>query len=274
MTAPFDPDETRGGSGDDVFGEDSGTWGVDDPVFDMMLRERIGQTPVLPTPPYAFERVLVAGRRHRARKVWAVGAAVLVVLAGTAGTTAALRGATVGGGSPLPPAVAVSQAATPTPSAPASTPGSAPTRPSVPQCQSADLQLTASAELGGSDLADLNLGLRNISAHTCTVDGFPGLTTEAEDRQPQTTRVTEDDNEPPQELTVAPGHVVSAVDEYEYALPASAASGVACGAPAYYLVLTLPNERTPLVASIENGPMTVCGSHGIDDTPFFASPSD
>ncbi len=77
MNGPFDPEETENGSGrepEDPFGDNSMTWGAAEPEFDRMLWERIGPAPDMPTPAYAFERVLVAGRRRRARKVWAARA--------------------------------------------------------------------------------------------------------------------------------------------------------------------------------------------------------
>ena len=96
--APFDPDETHDAVPDpDPFDDNSLTWGSVDPDFDELFRERLGPLPLMPTPPYAFERVLVAGRRRRARKVWTgAAAAAFVVMVGTAGTTVALHGGSSG----------------------------------------------------------------------------------------------------------------------------------------------------------------------------------
>ena len=130
---PFDPDETHGGEhNEEQLDQNSMTWGTVDPDFDEVFRERLGPLPIMPTPPYAFERVLVSGRRRRARKVWAgAAAAAFVVMAGTAGTTVVLHGNSANGpvigpaGTSTSPATTAAAShtpsASPTPSASAGT---------------------------------------------------------------------------------------------------------------------------------------------------------
>lgn len=303
MTAPFDPEEfdpegtNRDGCEDDVLGEDLGEdlgpWDADDQLFDLMLRERIGQVPHLPTPPHAFERVLVAGRRHRARKVWAVGAAAaLVVLAGTAGTTVVLRGTSTSNNSALPPAVAVSHATTPDPGpavtaspspgatgnlagtlATASTSASTTASASTPQCHSDDLQLTVSVQFGGNNLADLLIALRNNSGHPCTIYGYAAdLQTETKAGQPQNTKIVQQGQEEFTEVTLAQGQSASTLAEITFgATDSTSSSDASCNAPSYYLAVTPPNEQTQLVAPITGGPVSLCGAnHIIDSLPFTA----
>ncbi|HEX4787963.1 MAG TPA: DUF4232 domain-containing protein [Actinospica sp.] len=302
MNAPFDPEETHDGSEreDDPFGENSLTWGGAEPDFDRMLRDRIGEPTTLPTPPYAFERVLLAGRRRRARKVWAAGAAAaIVVMVGTAGTTVALRGNPSGG--VVGPAASgtqrtTTQAAKPSPSAsPSSTPkavvtepaavGSSPTQagsgasPSsaatVAQCHSDDLQLTVSVKSGSaSGTGSVLIVLRNNSAHTCTTHGYPGLQTETENEQLQTTTVTRIDRSAVATLTVGAGQSISTVATFTTpASGATATPGAGCGAPSYYLAVIPPNEQNQIAATIEGGPVTVCGNGELKTSPLVMGQS-
>jgi Protein of unknown function (DUF4232) len=296
MTAPSDPDETHGDSGasndpgDDVFGDDSGTWNADDQLFDLMLRERIGQVPHLPTPPHAFERVLVKGRRHRARKVWAAGAAAaLVIVGGTAGTTVVLHNNSANG-SALPPAVAVSQATTPVPStgAPSASAlpgpkgtststsststaaGTATVQASTTQCHSDALQLTVSVEDGGDNLANLLIVLRNKSAQTCTITGYAAnLQPETESGQLQNTTLIQQEQTAVQKLTLTQGQSVSTISEFNFGAPgATTSQGMKCDPPAYSFAVTPPGEQSPLVAPITGGPVTFCGNGVMDSLPF------
>jgi hypothetical protein len=284
MTAPFDPDETHGDSGaandsgEDVFGDESGTWSADDQLFDLMLRERIGQVPHLPTPPHAFERVLVKGRRQRARKVWAAGtAAALVIVGGTAGTTVVLHNNSANG-STLPPAVAVSQATTPAPSASplpstkstSTSAGTATVQASTTQCHSGDLQLTVSVSDGSNNLADLLIVLRNKSARTCTIYGYAAdLQPETKSGQPQKTTLIQQGQEQLQELTLHQGQSASTLSEFNFGAPgATTAQGMKCDPPAYSFAVTPPNEQSPLVAPIAGGPVAFCGNGVMDSLPF------
>ena len=306
MNAPFDPEETHDGSeNDDPFGENSMTWGAADPDFDQLLRERIGRLEPMSTPPYAFERVLLAGRRRRARKVWSIGAAAaFVVMAGTAGTTVALHGATPGGGTTLPPAAtggnsasmkapAVTLSSVPTPSPSKSPSPSASPTPSavtssaaavvatapatqagVPQCHSDDLQLTVSLQPGGNNIDSLLIVLRNNSGHTCTVFGFPGLQTETQGSQLQDTKVIRQSASSAQTLTLSQGDSVSTIAEFNTPTATSTASPAAdCGAPSYYLAVIPPNEQSQIVAPIQGGPVTVCSNGDMDAVPFTTGSS-
>ena len=300
--APYDPEETHEthpGPEDELLGDDLGTWDPDDQLFDLMLRERLGQVPHLPTPPLAFERVLVAGRRQRTRKVWAVGAAAaLVVVAGTASTTVVLRGPS-SGSSALPSAVSVSQATTPAPSAgpaspstsptastayaktfasgPASAPVQAPpatptpTSTSVPQCHSDDLQLTVSVTYGGNNVAEFLIVLRDNSGHPCTVSGYAaGLQTETQNEQPQSTKTVQQGQQEVQEVTLAQGQSASTLSEFTFgSANATASPAPGCNAPTYYLAVIPPGEQTQLVAPITGGPVSLCGTdHILDSLPF------
>jgi len=292
MNAPFDPEETHDGSApEDPFDENSATWGAADPDFDRMLRERVGPLAPLSAPPYAFERVLLAGRRRRARKVWSVGAAAaLVVMAGTAGTTVALHGASVGNGGTLPPAAQSSQtSAAPSPSASSASPSPAASTPSaspstsasptnsptstpsasVPPCHSDDLQLTVSLQPGSNNQDSLLIVLRNNSGHTCTTFGYPGLQTETVNEQLQSTTVTREDKSAVTTLTLAQGASVSTLAQFTTAPAAATASpGAGCGAPAYYLAVIPPDEKTQIVAPITGGPVTVCGNGALNTGPL------
>jgi hypothetical protein len=288
MNAPVDPEETHGGSEpEDPFGENSQTWGAADPDFDRMLRERLGPLPTMPTPPYAFERVLLAGRRRRTRKVWAAGAvAALVVMAGTAGTTVALHGPSNGvvtpaaGDSRQPttplsspsPSLSASPSASATvtrsPSASATSAAAASTSASVPQCHSDDLQLTVSLTPGGNNLDDLLIVLRNNSAHACTTVGYPGLQTETQSEQLQSTTVTRVGKS--QKLTLGPGQYASTLAEFTTVASGATATptGAGCGAPSYYLAVIPPNEQSQIVAPIQGGPVAVCGKGIMDVSPL------
>ena len=301
MTAPFDPDETHGnGHDEEMLDANSMTWGSVDPDFDELFRERLGPLPVMPTPPYAFERVLVAGRRRRARKVWAgAAAAVFVVMAGTAGTTVALNGASSPGGPTIgeahsgPAASSLSASSSPSVSAPKPSPskpapttagGNTPTAaagvpnaststsasPSTPWCQSSDFQLAVSAQpaTSGAVADTLLIVLTNSSGHTCTTYGFPGLELETQSEQDQSTQVTREKTGSVQTLTVASGASISTTATYTAAAP-GATSGAACYAPSYYLAVIPPNEKIQIAQPISGGPVTVCGGVGNLDTDAF-----
>jgi hypothetical protein len=299
VNAPFDPEETHGGSdNEDPFGENSMTWGAADPDFDRMLRDRIGPLEPMSTPPYAFERVLLTGRRRRARKVWSIGAAAaFVVMAGTAGTTVALHGASTGGGLPpaasgttsqvRPPVETASASASPSPSATSASPSpsastaapstaaASPTQSSVPQCHSDDLQLTVSLQAGGNDIDAMLVVLRNNSGHSCTVFGFPGLQTETVNQQLQSTTVIRQDPTSAKTVTLGQGDSVSTITEFN---PPSTTGGTAspaagCGAPSYYLAVIPPDEQSQIVAPIQGGPVTVCSNGDMDVVPFTTGTS-
>ena len=302
MNAPFDPDETHGGEHDEqMLDANSMTWGSVDPDFDESFRERLGPLPIMPTPPYAFERVLVAGRRRRARKVWSgAAAAAFVVMAGTAGTTVALNGGSSASGPTIGPAgtrttvssPAVSPSAspaatTPTPSAAATTAagsttsaagagaptGSATTSSGTPWCESDNFQLTVSTQSTGSaTTAELVIVLTNTSGHTCTTYGFPGLELETQSGQLQSTTVTREKASSVQKLTVPAGDSISTTPTYTVSTAAETGASD-CGAPSYYLAVIPPNEQTQIVEPIEGAPITVCGSGELDTDPFVLDSS-
>ena len=298
MNAPFDPDETHGGEHDEqLLDANSMTWGTVDPDFDESFRERLGPLPIMSTPPYAFERVLVAGRRRRARKVWSgAAAAAFVVMAGTAGTTVALNGGSSASGPTIGPAgtrttvssPAVSPSAspsatTPTPSPAATTAtggstssaagagaptGSATTSAGTPWCESDSFKLTVSTQSTTSAAtAELIIVLTNTSGHTCTTYGFPGLELETQSGQLQSTTVTREKASSVQRLTVPAGDSISTTATYTSST-ATETGSTGCGAPSYFLAVIPPNEQTQIVEPIDGAPITVCGSGELDTDPF------
>jgi hypothetical protein len=294
MTAPFDPDETHDGNENTehhLFDDpNSMTWGSADPDFDAMLRERLGPMPSMPTPPYAFERVLVAGRRRRARKVWAgAAAAAFVVMAGTAGTTVALSGH----GSPTGPvigeaapgttgapksaaATSPSPSAAPTPSATpsattagASTSAAATATPSdstsVPECASDSFTLSVTNANSVND--QLLIVLTNTSGHACTTYGYPGLQLETSAGQLQSTTVTRVNKSSVQHLTVPANQSISTTATFAVET-GTATSGAGCGMPSYSLAVIPPNQKQQIVQTITGGPVTVCGNGVLDTNPL------
>jgi len=301
MNGPFEPEETADGSGrepEDPFGDNSMTWGAAEPEFDRMLWERIGPVPDMPTPAYAFERVLVAGRRRRARKVWMAGAtAALVVMAGTAGTTVALHGSSSGGGLPAASGAqsptqtaSASPSGTPSPSQSASTASAAPSTatptqtgssasPSptvVPQCHSDTLQVKVSLVSAGSanTMQTLQIVLTNYSPAACTTHGYPGLETETQGGQFQNTTVIREAKSAVHDLTLAPGGSAYTLATFTTTsatgATATATASAGCGMPSYSLAVIPPNEQTQILATIDGGPITVCGNGTLDTDPFEA----
>ena len=292
---PFDPDETHGGEhNEEQLDQNSMTWGTVDPDFDEVFRERLGPLPIMPTPPYAFERVLVSGRRRRARKVWAgAAAAAFVVMAGTAGTTVVLHGNSANGpvigpagtstspattaaashtpsASPTPSASAGTAiggvTATATPSASAATATATPSS-TTPECVSTTFTMSVSTQTGSSGTAKLIIVLTNTSGNACTTYGYPGLDLETQSGQFESTTVVREDKSSVQQLTVEANESISTTATYT-ASTAGSTESADCEAPTYYLALIPPNEKTQIVQTISGGPITVCGSGDLDTTPF------
>lgn len=298
MTAPFDPDETHDGNENTehhLFDDpNSMTWGSADPDFDAMLRERLGPMPAMPTPPYAFERVLVAGRRRRARKVWTgAAAAAFVVMAGTAGTTVALsahstaNGPVIGAAAPgttstsqSAAATSLSPSATPSPSASSSATGSSSPSAavtatpsdsaSIPECASDSFTLAVSSPSATPD--ELLIVLTNTSGHACTTYGYPGLQLETASGQLQSTIVTRVNKSSVQHLTVQANQSVSTISTFAAAATsaatATATASSGCGMPSYSLAVIPPNQKQQIVQTITGGPVTVCGNGVLDTTPL------
>jgi hypothetical protein len=301
MTSPFDPEETHDGNENTehhLFDDpNSMTWGAADPDFDAMFRERLGPMPAMPTPPYAFERVLVAGRRRRARKVWAgAAAAAFVVMAGTAGTTVALSAHTGSGGSvigeansstasssPSASATTQSPSATPSPSATATRTGAttdaaagtaSPSASSMPECASDSFTLTVSSAAGGSgSTADsILIVLKNTSGQSCTTYGYPGLQLETESGQLQSTTVTRVNRSSVTKLVVPANGSVSTTAAFTAAV-AGSTSGAGCGMPSYSLAVIPPNQKQQIVQTITGGPITVCGNGVLNTDPLVSGSS-
>ena len=295
MNASFDPEE-QDSPEDHLFDDpNSMTWGSADPDFDDMLRERLGPMPVMPTPPYAFERVLVAGRRRRARKVWSgAAAAAFVVMAGTAGTTVAVSGGGSGGAAvaanapttsatlsvtsaspfasttPSPLASATSQK----PSAAAST-ASPSDGSSTPVCASDSFKLTVSTapNSSGSSADELIIVLKNTSGHACTTFGYPGLELETQSGQFQSTTVNRIQTSSVQHLTVQANQSISTTATFTAAANAGSTAGAGCTVPSYYLAVIPPDQKIQIVQPIDGGPVTVCGDGALDTSPFVMGSS-
>jgi hypothetical protein len=295
MSGPLDDDERENPNArsSDEFGEDSLTWGAADPDFDRLLRDRIGPVAPMPTPPFAFERVLMAGRRRRARKLWTgAAAAAFVVMAGTAGATVALNSghstglATAGTGpsssSLLPsPAASSTPSATTGPSA-SSTPSASPSAsassgsaspsgtPAVtPQCHSVDLNPSATVQAGSDGTsATLLLVLTNTSGHPCTTFGYPGLEFEpagGSPLQPVTEARVEENLKA--EVTVPPNGTVSSLVTYQ-TTASSATLPPGCYPPSAYVLVIPPNEQAQAMGTIKNGPITICGNGAVSLSPL------
>ena len=292
--APFDPDETHGGEHDEEqLDANSMTWGTVDPDFDEIFRDRLGPLPIMPTPPYAFERVLVAGRRRRARKVWAgAAAAALVVMAGTAGTTVALHNTSSSGpvigeaNTSTSPAVTASASHTPSaslsPSASAKTSStsvpsavgattSASSSSGTPQCHSYDFKLKVTLESSGTaGTGTLEITLTNNSGHSCTTYGYPGLQTETQSGQLQSTTTQRISSSAVPTITLAQGESASTTATFSTSTATSSTTASDCGAPSYYLAVIPPNEQTQIVQTITGGPITVCDSGTLNTNPLVA----
>jgi hypothetical protein len=215
-------------------------------------------------------------------------------MAGTAGTTVALRGAPSPSGVVAPAATgtqSTSAPATPSFSAPASPTPSATATPTptattasasppasasasasatVAQCHSDDLQLTVTAQSGDTSgsTGTLLIVLRNNSPHACTMYGFPGLQTENTNEQLQNTTVKWGNGSAAKHLTVKPGAYVSTLATFTPVPAGATAPPAGCGAPSYYLAVIPPNEQTQLVATISGGPVTVCGDGVVNTGPM------
>jgi hypothetical protein len=109
--------------------------------------------------------------------------------------------------------------------------------------------------------------LTNQSGHTCTTYGYPGLETETQSQQDQSTTVERNKTSPVQTLTVPSGASISTSATFASAT-GSGTVGAGCGAPSYYLAVIPPNEQTQIVAPISGGPVTVCGNGVLEADPF------
>ncbi|MBR7835976.1 DUF4232 domain-containing protein [Actinospica durhamensis] len=292
--APFDARSGFDSSGTDEFGEDSPTWGAADPDFDRMLRDRIGHVEPLPTPPFAFERVLLSGRRRRARKLWAgATAAALVVMAGTAGTTVALHSGqstnlgVASGPSNTTVLVPTDTASSATPTAAASpspSPSASPSQSSTPsstvlpsatsaatpQCHSTDLNPSAKTESVSGTTATLLVVLTNTSGHDCTTDGYPGLQFAPAGGSPlQAVTETRVSTGLKHRVTVPAGGTVTSTVTYQ-TLTADATPQSVCYTPSVYVLVIPPNEQEQVMGTITGGPVTVCANGAVSLTPLVA----
>jgi hypothetical protein len=124
----------------------------------------------------------------------------------------------------------------------------------------------------------LNITLTNISGHSCTVYGFPGLKLLGEDQEDQpgagqATTVTWDPAVAKKLITLADTGSASTTVRFDDDVPTSnePQSG-ACEPTSYYVEVTAPDETTRLVQKI-GGPNSITGvtvcEHGALDVLAF-----
>lgn len=183
-----------------------------------------------------------------------------LALVTAAGAALALTGC--GGAShPASQSTASGSASTPagTPAATASTPAtttttSTTTATATPQlCRASDL---SGAFLGGQAATGhglLGFALRNVSGHTCTTFGYPGIQFLTQSGQPLKTIPTHTTQDffgslPELPLTVAPGTIVS----FRLGVTHGAASTLGC-TTAYALQVIPPNDTSTLRITFPDG---------------------
>jgi hypothetical protein len=184
----------------------------------------------------------------------ALALAAAVAIAGCGGSSnTASQAAPPGAGSSQPSTSASAPAATAT--VPASTSTSASTTagagPSL--CRAADLSL---AFLGGQAATGhglLGFALRNVSEHTCTTYGYPGVQFLSRSAAPLPTVPTHTTQDyfgslPKAPLTVSPGAIVS----FRLGVTHGAASTASC-ATAYALQVIPPNDTSTLRVGLPEG---------------------
>jgi len=191
-------------------------------------------------------------------------------LAGCAASPPAAGTPSPGGTVTLPPATAVGGS------------GGGPTAPGVPQCTTANLAAAVSVVAGsqGAGHESLNLTLTDISGHSCTVYGYPGLQLRGEDSQDQpgatqATTVTWDPGVPKTLLTLADSGSASTTIQFDVDVPgAGEPTSGQCEPFSYYLAVIAPNNTTSTTARI-GGPnattgITVCEHGNLQVLAFVA----
>jgi hypothetical protein len=159
---------------------------------------------------------------------------------------------------------------------------SGPTLAGVPQCVTANLVAAVNVVAGSQGMGheELNITLTNISGHSCTVYGFPGLQLRAQDMegQPglnQATTVTWDPGVPKTLVTLADSGSASTSVLFDMDVPgAGEPSSGPCEPDSYYLAIIPPNNTTALTARI-GGPnatsgITVCEHGNLQSLAFIA----
>ncbi len=158
---------------------------TDDPFADWLDRHRV--EPLGPEPG-AYERIARSARRRRTVRVTAVAAAVTAVLGGVTGVAYQIS---AGPAPVLPPGASPSQTSSQSSSPSQSSSQSPPPLPSQQptlsaaasppvqpaRCHTGDLRVTAQPAPGGGAAGSVYTWLvfRNVSAGSCTLLGFPGV---------------------------------------------------------------------------------------------------
>jgi hypothetical protein len=157
-----------------------------------------------------------------------------------------------------------------------------PTAAGVPQCVTSNVVAAVYVVPGsqGAGHESLNLTLTNISGHSCTVYGFPGLQLMAENAQDQPgadqpTTTNWDPAVPKTLVTLADSGSASTTIQFDMDVPGvgEQTSGP-CEPDSYYLAIIPPNNTTAVTARI-GGPnsvtgITVCEQGRLQVLPFVA----
>ena len=157
-----------------------------------------------------------------------------------------------------------------------------PTVAGVPQCITSNVVAAVYVVAGSQGMGheSLNLTLTNISGHSCTVYGFPGLQLMEENAQDQpgadqATSVTWDPGVPKTLVTLADSGSASTTIQFDMDVPGvGEPSSGPCEPDSYYLAIIPPNNTTAVTARI-GGPnsttgITVCEQGRLQVLAFIA----
>lgn len=157
-----------------------------------------------------------------------------------------------------------------------------PTVAGVPQCTTANVVAAVYVVAGSQGMGheSLNLTLTNISGHSCTVYGFPGLQLMEENAQDQpgadqATSVNWDPGVPKTLVTLADSGSASTTIQFDMDVPGvGEPSSGPCEPDSYYLAVIPPNNTTAVTARI-GGPnsttgITVCEQGRLQVLAFVA----
>jgi len=200
--------------------------------------------------------------------------------AATSPVQATAPGGALASGSATP----IAAGSTPSASAGSNTSGSnsGPTLAGTPQCVTSNLVAAVNVVAGSQGMGHeaLNITLTNISGHSCTVYGFPGLQLRTQDMegQPgldQTTTTTWTTGAPKSLVTLADSGSASTTVIFDVDVPGPGEpqSGP-CEPDSYYLGIIPPNNTTALTARIGGANattgITVCEHGNLEALPFIA----
>jgi hypothetical protein len=142
----------------------------------------------------------------------------------------------------------------------------------TPECSVGGMYSMANVVSVGAGRMMLNLTLVNVSAHACTIEGFPGLQLQDENHEDQTTSVIRDELVPKTVITLASQESASTTIGFDSGAPTtSEPKSGACEPPSLYLLVTPPNNSAGLVTPIgsdQGSGITVCRHGALDVLPF------